>query len=111
LQSGKENQYQLHEEMGRIMTDNVTVVRYNDRLKETDDRLRQLLERYETHLNQRFKSLGDYGSAACPAFEEHVGSGARDYSRRAQSQRVARRALQAGLSGCDESELAEDNDC
>src|SRR5438132_6165219 len=45
-QSGNENQYQLHEEMGRIMTDNVTVVRYNDRLKETDDKLRELMERY-----------------------------------------------------------------
>src|SRR5207237_3218376 len=32
--------------MGRIMTDNVTVVRYNDRLKETDDELRELMERY-----------------------------------------------------------------
>jgi len=28
------------------MTDNVTVVRYNDRLKETDDKLRELMERY-----------------------------------------------------------------
>ena len=45
-QSGKENQYKLHEEMGRWMTDNVTVVRYNDRLKETDDKLRELMERY-----------------------------------------------------------------
>ena len=45
-QSGNENQYKLHEEMGRIMTDNVTVVRYNDRLKETDDELRELMERY-----------------------------------------------------------------
>ncbi len=45
-QSGTENQYKLHEEMGRIMTDNVTVVRYNDRLKDTDDKLRELMERY-----------------------------------------------------------------
>src|SRR5437762_2368677 len=45
-QSGNENQYKLHEEMGRIMTDNVTVVRYNDRLKDTDDKLRELMERY-----------------------------------------------------------------
>jgi len=46
-QSGKENQYELHEEMGRWMTDNVTVVRYNDKLKETDDKLRELQERYQ----------------------------------------------------------------
>ena len=46
-QSGNENQYELHEEMGRIMTDNVTVVRYNDRLKQTDEKLLELSERYD----------------------------------------------------------------
>ncbi|MEO8436368.1 MAG: succinate dehydrogenase flavoprotein subunit [Pyrinomonadaceae bacterium] len=45
-QSGTENQYGLHQEMGRWMTDNVTVVRYNEKLKATDDKLRELLERY-----------------------------------------------------------------
>src|SRR5215218_7927395 len=39
---GPENQYKLHEEMGKIMTDNVTVVRYNERLQKTDDKLREL---------------------------------------------------------------------
>jgi succinate dehydrogenase / fumarate reductase flavoprotein subunit len=43
---GGENQYKLHEEMGKTMTDNVTVVRYNDRLKATDDKLRELIERF-----------------------------------------------------------------
>lgn len=42
---GTENQYKLHEEMGKVMTDNVTVVRYNDRLKATDDKLLELQER------------------------------------------------------------------
>jgi succinate dehydrogenase / fumarate reductase flavoprotein subunit len=46
-QSGKENQYGLHQEMGKWMTDNVTVVRYNDKLAATDDKLRELLERLE----------------------------------------------------------------
>ena len=46
-QRGNENQYKLHEEMGRIMTDNVTVIRYNDRLKQTDDQLRDLMDRYQ----------------------------------------------------------------
>src|SRR3989475_6191001 len=45
-QSGNENQYKLHEEMGRWMTDNVTVVRYNDRLKATDEKLLELMDRY-----------------------------------------------------------------
>src|SRR6266513_146339 len=46
-QSGKENQYVLHQEMGKWMTDNVTVIRYNDRLKQTDDKLRELTDRYD----------------------------------------------------------------
>ncbi len=43
---GGENQYQLHEEMGKVMTDNVTVIRYNDRLKQTDEKLLELQERF-----------------------------------------------------------------
>jgi len=46
-QSGNENQYQLHEEMGKTMTDNVTVIRYNDKLKATDDKLQELMDRYK----------------------------------------------------------------
>lgn len=46
-QSGNENQYVIHEEMGKWMTDNVTVVRYNDRLKETDNKLLELMDRYK----------------------------------------------------------------
>jgi succinate dehydrogenase / fumarate reductase flavoprotein subunit len=45
-QPGTENQYVLHEEMGKWMTDNVTVVRYNDKLKATDAKLLELMERY-----------------------------------------------------------------
>ena len=44
---GTENQYKLHEEMGRWMTDNVTVVRYNDRLKATDEKLLELQDRFK----------------------------------------------------------------
>ncbi|HEX6124111.1 MAG TPA: succinate dehydrogenase flavoprotein subunit [Pyrinomonadaceae bacterium] len=44
---GGENQYKLHEEMGKWMTDNVTVVRYNDRLKATDEKLLELQERFK----------------------------------------------------------------
>ncbi|HEX2641160.1 MAG TPA: succinate dehydrogenase flavoprotein subunit [Pyrinomonadaceae bacterium] len=44
---GKENQYKIHEEMGKWMTDNVTVVRYNDRLKQTDEKLLELIDRYQ----------------------------------------------------------------
>jgi succinate dehydrogenase / fumarate reductase, flavoprotein subunit len=44
---GSENQYKLHEEMGKVMTDNVTVVRYNDKLKATDDKLLELMDRFK----------------------------------------------------------------
>jgi succinate dehydrogenase / fumarate reductase flavoprotein subunit len=44
---GTENQYKLHDEMGKVMTDNVTVVRYNDRLQATDDKLRELQDRFQ----------------------------------------------------------------
>ena len=33
--------------MGKVMTDNVTVVRYNDRLKATDDKLLELIDRFK----------------------------------------------------------------
>lgn len=44
--NGTENAYVIHKELGEWMTDNVTVVRYNDRLKATDDKIQELLERY-----------------------------------------------------------------
>jgi succinate dehydrogenase / fumarate reductase, flavoprotein subunit len=45
--SGTENAYVLHKELGEWMTDNVTVVRYNDRLLKTDEKIQELLERYQ----------------------------------------------------------------
>lgn len=44
---GNENAYVIHKELGEWMTDNVTVVRYNDRLKQTDDKILELMERYK----------------------------------------------------------------
>ena len=46
-QTGSENQYILHQEMGQWMTDNVTVIRYNDKLKATDNKLLELMDRYK----------------------------------------------------------------
>ena len=45
--NGTENAYVLHKELGEWMTDNVTVVRYNDRLLKTDEKIQELIERYE----------------------------------------------------------------
>ncbi|MFS0645224.1 succinate dehydrogenase flavoprotein subunit [Siminovitchia sp. 179-K 8D1 HS] len=44
---GTENAYVLHKELGEWMTDNVTVVRYNKNLKETDDKILELMERWK----------------------------------------------------------------
>lgn len=44
---GKENAYVIHKELGEWMTDHVTVVRYNDRLKATDEKIQELMERYQ----------------------------------------------------------------
>ena len=44
---GNENPYKLHEELGKLMTENVTVVRYNDRLLKTDEKIQELMERYK----------------------------------------------------------------
>jgi len=46
MMDGTENAYQIHRELGELMTDNVTVVRYNDKLEATDLKLRELRERF-----------------------------------------------------------------
>jgi len=52
---GSENPYQLHRELGQIMTDNMTVVRYNDRLVKTLDKISELKERWH-NINMSDKS-------------------------------------------------------
>jgi succinate dehydrogenase / fumarate reductase flavoprotein subunit len=46
--NGPENPYRMAQELGDLMTENVTVVRYNDRLKATDDKLREFQERWNS---------------------------------------------------------------
>ncbi|GIN60637.1 succinate dehydrogenase flavoprotein subunit [Robertmurraya siralis] len=43
---GSENAYTLHKELGEMMTDNVTVVRENKKLKKTYEKLQEFSERY-----------------------------------------------------------------
>lgn len=47
MTTGNENAYDLHNELGEWMTDNVTVVRENEKLLKTDEKLQELLERWE----------------------------------------------------------------
>ena len=44
---GQENPYKLHQELGEWMVDNVTVVRNNDGLLATDQKIQELMERYK----------------------------------------------------------------
>ncbi|MCP3025505.1 succinate dehydrogenase flavoprotein subunit [Halobacillus sp. A5] len=44
---GDENAYQIHKELGEWMTDNVTVVRENEKLLQTDKKIVELMERYK----------------------------------------------------------------
>ena len=44
---GSENAFQLHKELGDVMLENVTIVRVNDKLKKTDEKLQELLKRWE----------------------------------------------------------------
>jgi succinate dehydrogenase / fumarate reductase, flavoprotein subunit len=44
--AGDENPYKIHEELGRWMNENVTVVRYNHKLEATDQKLQELTERW-----------------------------------------------------------------
>ncbi|WP_026569768.1 MULTISPECIES: succinate dehydrogenase flavoprotein subunit [Sediminibacillus] len=45
--NGEENAYQIHRELGEWMTDNVTVVRDNEKLLKTDEKIKELMERWE----------------------------------------------------------------
>jgi len=44
---GNENAYLLHKELGEWMTNNMTVVRYNDKLEQTINKIKELKERYK----------------------------------------------------------------
>ncbi|MFS0727209.1 succinate dehydrogenase flavoprotein subunit [Paenibacillus sp. 1P07SE] len=43
---GTENAYVLHKELGEWMTNNMTVVRYNDKLQDTINKIKELKQRY-----------------------------------------------------------------
>jgi succinate dehydrogenase / fumarate reductase flavoprotein subunit len=44
---GNENPFRIWRELGNLMTENCTVIRYNKNLQQTDQKLVELLERYE----------------------------------------------------------------
>jgi succinate dehydrogenase / fumarate reductase flavoprotein subunit len=53
---GSENPFRIWRELGNIMTENCTVIRYNKNLQKTDAKLVELLERYQ-NINLSDKSM------------------------------------------------------
>lgn len=45
--TGSVNPHVLHAELGEWMTENCTVIRHNDKLKKTDEKIQELLEKYK----------------------------------------------------------------
>ena len=61
---GRENPYALWEEMGHWMTDHVSVIRRNDNLQKTDEKLVELKERL-THIGVSDTGRWEIGRASC----------------------------------------------
>lgn len=66
---GSENPYELHEEMGNLMTQHVTVVRHNKDLAATLDKLDNISERYQ-HIGIQDTS---HWSNTCAPFVRQLG--------------------------------------
>jgi succinate dehydrogenase / fumarate reductase flavoprotein subunit len=60
---GTENAYVLHKELGEWMTNNMTVVRYNDKLEATIEKIKELKLRYK-NININDKSRWNNSSVA-----------------------------------------------
>ncbi|QGG49297.1 succinate dehydrogenase flavoprotein subunit [Heliorestis convoluta] len=43
---GNENPYVLHKELGELMTEHVTIIRYNKNLQKADEQIQELMQRY-----------------------------------------------------------------
>lgn len=85
---GPENARRLHKELGDAMRDNVTVIRYNDRLRATDAKILELTERY--------KKLGVYDKSG------NVNQGL-VFARELYNMLVLSRAITLGALARDES--------
>jgi succinate dehydrogenase / fumarate reductase, flavoprotein subunit len=58
-----ENPYKLWQELGKVMTENMTVVRYNDRLEQTLGKISELKERYA---NINIDDAGSWSNQVIP---------------------------------------------
>ncbi len=69
---GTENAYKLHRELGEIMTANVTVVRENEKLLETDKKIVELMKRYEDIDMEDTQTWSNQADLVYPSTMEHV---------------------------------------
>src|SRR5690554_5095899 len=60
---GEENAYMLHKELGEWMTENVTVVRFNEKLLKTDEKIQELMERWK---NININDTAKWSNQAAP---------------------------------------------
>ena len=57
---GDENPFRLWRELGELMTENCTVIRYNKNLEATDAKLVELLDRFQRREPERSDAVGEY---------------------------------------------------
>ena len=80
---GKENPYELHQELGKWMMENMTIVRYNDKLQKTLEKIMELKERWKKcrvpdkgrYFNQTLsftRQLWDMLELAQPTVSQHL---------------------------------------
>ncbi len=106
---GTENPFRLWRELGAAMTEYATVIRYNKGLKQADEKIVELMERYDK-VNLSDKSQWANTSFAFARQLKNMLELSRVVAHGCPiARRVARSALQARLPGSQRREVPEDN--
>ena len=106
---GTENPFKLWRELGATMTEHATVIRYNKGLKQADEKIVELLDRYK-NVNLSDKSQWANTSFAFARQLKNMLELSRTVVQGAHAaRRVARRALQARLPRPQRREVSEDH--
>ena len=94
---GTENPFRMWRELGESMTKHATVIRYNKGLKEADEKIVELLDRYKKHQPQRPQPVGQHQLRLRPPALQHARALPRRSSGSDPSRRIPRRTLQTGF--------------
>ena len=106
---GTENPFKLWRELGQTMTEHATVIRYNKGLKQADEKIVELLDRYKK-VNLSDRSQWANTSFAFARQLKNMLELSRDCGAGSDAaRRVARRALQARFPGAQRREVPEDH--